>query len=297
MKACADCVPCLMKRVLFQSRLISDPNEFRTMKTALDTYSAGLSADSCSAEIATKVHSVAYASMGCSDPYRTMKIDADAVAERFVTAAERFVDGSDDRFAAAVRVCIIGNIMDFGSGIAIDSPEEFASVFDSLLGQGVGSDDTPRLRELVDSSETVLYAFDNCGECIFDKILIRELKSMGKRVVCVVRGTPILNDVSMEDAVRAGIDRECDRIVSTGAFAIGFPPEVSDAGLAEELSQAGIMIAKGMANYESLSEYDYGVPVAFLLRAKCGPVARSLGVEVDTNVVRVLDRRTSGGRY
>ena len=290
MKACADCVPCLMKRILFQSRLISDPNELRTMKAALETYSDGFGPDACSAEIATKVHSAAYSSMECEDPYRDMKAEADRVAELFAPAAEKFVESSDDRFAAAVRVSIIGNIMDFGSGIAIDSPDEFASVFESLLSQGVDSDETAELRRIVDSSDTVLYAFDNCGEVIFDRILLRELKSMGKRVVCVVRGKPILNDVSMEDALRVGIDGECDRIVTTGAFSVGFPREVSDAGLYEELSRAGIMIAKGMANYESLSEFDYGVPVAFLLRAKCIPVAKSLGVSVNSNVVRIMRR-------
>jgi hypothetical protein len=47
------------------------------------------------------------------------------------------------------------------------------------------------------------------------------------------------------------------------------------------------VIAKGMANYESLGNRDIGVPVAFVLRAKCVPVADSLNVDMGTNVVRV----------
>ena len=43
-----------------------------------------------------------------------------------------------------------------------------------------------------------------------------------------------------------------------------------------------------MANFESLSDIDLGLPVAFLLRAKCAPVARNLGVSVGSNVVRVI---------
>lgn len=176
--------------------------------------------------------------------------------------------------------------MDFGNGIALDSPEGFPGMFRDLVAEGIGSDDTPKLKELVEGSDTVLYAFDNCGESVLDKLLIREIRSMGKRVVGVVRGVPILNDVTLEDAER--ICLECDRIVTTGAFAIGFPGRISDRGLDEELGNAGVMIAKGMANYESLSEWDPGVPVAFLLRAKCAPVAESLGVPVGTNVVRIL---------
>lgn len=206
-------------------------------------------------------------------------------------AAERFIDGYGDRFAAAVRVCIVGNIMDFGHGIALDSPEGFPEMFEELLEEGIGSDDTEALKKLVEDSDTVLYAFDNCGESVLDRLLIREIRAMGKRVVGVVRGEPILNDVTREDAER--IDVGCDRLVSTGAFAIGFPERISDAGLQEEMGRAGVIIAKGMANYESLSERDPGIPVAFLLRAKCAPIAHSLGVGLNTNVVRVLP---AGGR-
>lgn len=201
-------------------------------------------------------------------------------------AAEEFLDSQEDRFAAAVRVSIAGNVMDFGNGIALDSPEGFPEMFRDLVSEGIGSDDTPKLKELVEGSDTVLYAFDNCGESVLDGLLIREIRSMGKRVVGVVRGVPILNDVTLEDTERIGL--ECDRTVTTGAFAIGFPERISDSGLDEELGNAGVMIAKGMANYESLSEWDPGVPVAFLLRAKCIPVAESLGVPVGTNVVRIL---------
>lgn len=291
MKCCADCGPCLMKRILFQARLAGNGTEFAAVKNAMGLYSELMSEDICSADIASKVHALAYRTMGCEDPYLQMKIDADKVAEEYLAEAERFVDSAEDRFSAAVRVCIIGNIMDFGSGIAIDSPDDFGKMFDDLLEQGIGFDQIEELRKLVESSDTVLYAFDNCGEDVFDKILIREIRSMGKRVVGVVRGKAILNDVTYEDAVRVGLDKELDRIVSTGDFAIGFPENIKDDGLNEELSKAGVLITKGMANYESLSDYALSVPVVFLLRAKCAPVARSIGVPVGTNVVKVKDWR------
>jgi uncharacterized protein with ATP-grasp and redox domains len=286
MKTHADCAPCLMKRVLFQSRLVNNGTDFAAMQAAVKTYAALMSPDVDSATIATEVHRRAYAAMGVSDPYAQMKLDADRVAAEYVPRAQAFIDAAPDRFRAAVRISIIGNIMDFGSGNAIDNPEEFGGVFDQLLDQGVGSDQTDELRRLVDKSQTVIYVFDNCGEDQLDRLLIRELKNMGKRVVGLVRGAPILNDVTREDAVRIGLDRDLDRIVDTGGFAVGVPKD-SSAELKEELSRAGVLIAKGMANFESLSEHDLPVPVVYLLRAKCIPVASILNVPVGTNVVRV----------
>ncbi len=288
MKTCADCGPCLMKRVLFQSRLAGTDIEFEAVRKCMALYSGLMDVSMCSAEIATKVHRLAYDTVRCNDPYHDMKIDADRIAGTYLGRVQKAVDESEDRFRTAVSVAIIGNIMDFGSGIAIDSPEEFEKIFDRLLAQEIGLDECDKLKAMVERSETVLYAFDNCGESQFDKILIRELRSMGKRVVGVVKGVPILNDVTLEDAKRISLDKELDRIVTTGAFAVGIPAEIRDRDMLDELSQADLFLAKGMANFESLSDRELDIPVAYLLKAKCLPVANSFNVPVGTNVVKLI---------
>lgn len=287
MKTCADCGPCLMKRILFQSRLAGTGTEFEAVRQCMARYSELMDESVCSAEIATKVHRLSYDIMRCEDPYHTMKIDADQIAGTFLKKVEEILGESEDRFRAAVSVAVVGNIMDFGSGIAIDYPEEFNEIFEKLISQKIGLDECDELRALIEKSENILYTFDNCGESQFDKFLIREIRSMGKRVVGVVKGAPILNDVTLDDAERIGLDKELDGIVTTGAFAIGIPSEIQNPDLIEMLSEADLLLAKGMANFESLSERDLGIPVAYLLKAKCLPVANSFNVPVGTNVVKV----------
>ena len=288
MKPQPDCVPCLLKRVLFQARLLEDGSEEEAVSAALKNYAAGYDGATNSAKLATDVHKAAYEAMGWRDPYTELKVRADAVASKYVDRLDAFVDSVEDRFAAAVRVSIIGNVMDFGSGISIDDPGEFDGQFDRLLEQGIDSDQTAELKKLVEGSESIVYMFDNCGEGIFDIILMREIRRMGKRVVGVVRGAPILNDITAEDALRAGLDREMDLMLTSNAFSIGVNPDLIGDDLLKEIASAGVVIAKGMANYESLSDADIGTPIAFLLRAKCRPVASSLGVPVGANVVRII---------
>jgi uncharacterized protein with ATP-grasp and redox domains len=276
-----------MRRVFFQSLIPDNGMERKSVEAGLKTYAENISWDSNSAELATLVHRSAYKALGITDPYHELKVRADEIASEYLERVEKFVESSDDRFTAAVRISIIGNVMDFGSGISIDDPDEFDGMFEALLAQGVGSDDTQELRKLVDSSGTVLYLFDNCGESQFDKILIRELRRLGKRVIGVVKGEPILNDVTLEDAERIGLDKELDGILTTNTFAIGIDMRKIDDDLRNEIKKAGVVIAKGMANFESLSDEDIGVPIVYLLRAKCIPVADLLGVKVGTNVVRV----------
>jgi uncharacterized protein with ATP-grasp and redox domains len=281
-----ECVPCLLNRVLFQARLAGNGSEFRALSAALSAYAEEFAEGRNSAEVATGIHRKAYAAMGVKDPYTELKVRADEVAGSLLEKAAEFVDRSEDPLRAALTVSLAGNIMDFGQSSSLDDPDKFAELFEGLLAQGIGSDDTDLLRETLARPGEILFIFDNCGESQLDKILIRELKKTGKKVIGVVRGVPILNDVTMEDAIRIGLDAELDGIIGTGAFAIGIPLDVPDE-ICDAISNSCLVLAKGMANYESLGDRDIGVPVAFVLRAKCVPVADSLHVKTGTNVVRL----------
>ena len=288
MEITPDCVPCLMRRIVFQARLLNNGCEAEAAGAALKAFAREYAPGRNSAEVATEVHRAAYGVMG-SDPYLQMKLDSDGIAGRYLEKVTEYVESSNDPFSAAVRIAVIGNIMDFGTPYAISGPEQFDSRFQDMLDQGIASDDTERFKELLNNCKSVLYFFDNCGESQFDKPLIRQIRGMGIRVVGVVRGKAILNDVTLEDAKRIGLDKELDRIVTTGGFMIGAVLAKADADLKEELEKADMIIAKGMANYESLSDQDAGIPKVHILRTKCSAVANSLNVPEDINVVRVCD--------
>jgi len=288
MRHAPDCIPCLLGRVLFQSKLPKNGKEAESVEAALKTCARIISEEPNSARMATQVHRSSYDALGVDDPYHDLKLRADNIASRFGDRIKEFIDGSGNRFRAAVKVAILGNIMDFGAGMAVDSPEQFAEEFESLLAMDLEVDDTERMRKILATGCSVVYFFDNCGETVLDIQLIRQIRAMGNRVIGVVRGAPILNDVTMEDAIRIGLDKELDKILTTGAFAIGVDMRKIGKELREEMGNAGLFIAKGMANFESLGEEDLGAPVAYLLKAKCGPVASELKVRPGSNVAMVV---------
>lgn len=283
-----DCVPCLMKRVLFQARLASNGTEYAALSAALKAYADGFSEGRNSAEVATEVHRDAYGAMGVEDPYRDLKVRADRIAGAYIGPAEEYVWRSDDRLRAALKVAAIGNIMDFGSGIAIDAPEEFEPVFEDMLAQDALIDDG--IEATLNAAGRILYIFDNCGETQMDKVLLRELRSMGKTVVGVVRGENILNDVTLEDARRSGLCGEVDSMITTGMFAIGVDISRAGSELKDEIKKADLIMAKGMANYESLSSEKLGRPVVYVMRTKCAPVSESVGRPLESNVVRLVEQ-------
>lgn len=286
MRVHPDCVPCLMKRILFQSRLVPGSDERTSVENGLKVFAEGFSYDKKSVDLATEVHRASYAVLG-KDPYHDLKVRADIIAEKFMGMAQDYVDSSDDKLRACLMVSVIGNIMDFGSTGGIDNPEQFEPIFQKLIDQGLGRDDSERIRAVLDKPGTIVYMFDNCGESQLDKIFIRYLRAHGKRVVGMVRGEPILNDVTYDDAIRSGLDKEVDLLLTTGTFYVGIDWRDVPEDLMKEIENSDLIIAKGMGNYESLSDEVLPVPVVHVMRTKCAPVAESIGMPLDQNVVYV----------
>ena len=105
-----------------------------------------------------------------------------------------------------------------------------------------------------------------------DRLLI---ETLNKNVTYVVKGGPAVNDATREDAEQAGL-AACCRIIDNGAAAMGSLLELCSEGFRQRFERAPLIIAKGMANYESLVGSRAGL--FFLLQTKCGVVAEHLGV-------------------
>jgi len=148
---------------------------------------------------------------------------------------------------------------------------------------GLDVDDSGRIKSMLSN---VVYLADNCGEIVFDTLLFKEIKKLGGNITLVVRGAPILNDVTMKEVKELGLDKMVDMVLTTGSNAIGLCLQEAPPELVEALGKASLIISKGMANYETMSEYNYR-PIAYLLKTKCESVAEAMGLSKNMNVARV----------
>ena len=169
----------------------------------------------------------------------------------------------------------------------MEAPEELVQRFNSILDEGLRRDDTEGMKGILEKGGEVFLFGDNCGEIIFDKVLIKELKEYDIHLTYVARGAPILTDATIEDVREFGIDKMVDETATTNAFAVGVPMDKLDPDIRKRVEYATLLIAKGMANWESFSEHDYR-PIAYLLRTKCKPVADSIGEKQEINVAKLF---------
>jgi hypothetical protein len=187
---------------------------------------------------------------------------------------------ADEPLDAAIRISIAGNIIDFG----IFETYDLDATVDRVLTQPFAIDDRPRLRAALADAREVLFLADNAGETVFDRVLIEALD----RPVCyVVKGGPVINDATREDAQAAGIDAIAE-VMDNGSDAVGTLVERCSTAFRARLAAADLVIAKGQANYESLSSGPppCGAPIFFLLQAKCSVIAAELGVATGSIIAR-----------
>ena len=274
MKLTATCIDCLLSRVAFECQLASaDPVcTERTLAACRDQLESVKAAPHLShPQIASAVHRTACKLIGNEDPFRELKAAGNSQAGSVC----REVRSKLNSFHDLVLASVIGNTFDYAVKDH-DVTTDFPQFFEQEFRKGLDRDDTDAILRC---ASRVVYLTDNCGEIVFDRLVVDYLKAYGSHVTVAVRDAPILNDATLEDARLLGFDRIADLLTTTGGGAeIGIDLEKIPADLADAIDRCTIIISKGMANYESLSEYDSLPPVAYLMCVKCEMIAEDIGI-------------------
>lgn len=252
--------------------------------------SAKASDEISSAEFASAIHRCAYAAMGVEDPYSDLKRRSNAIALGLLPTAERLIRKSKKPLRTAMMVSTIGNLLDFGIEGSIASPEALRKEFAELMKIPLGADDSMEIERLIRDSDEIVFLADNCGEIVFDMLLLKEIRKLGKkRIVLVIKGEPILTDATMADIEGLGIRKLMDDILETEDVAVGLNlwTKGKNEEIARRLKDSELIISKGMANFEALSEFDWNA-IAYLLRVKCGTVAKAVDAKIDTSIIKLV---------
>lgn len=279
MKVQIDCFPCFFKQTLIAARLGTDDEALQTaiLKGVTDEIKATDMAKS-PAYSTTFMHRKIRQVLG-KDPFRDIKSEYNQAALLLYPELSKRIFQSSDPLWTATRIAIAGNIIDFG----IFSSVDIAGTVERALNDPMPIDDYSRFRQAVDNHDSVLYLLDNSGEIVFDRLLIELLTAMGKEVTAVVKGSPVLNDSTADDAVEAGLTGICN-IIDNGCDCIGTILEMTSPDFNRIFGEADFIISKGQGNFETLGFN--GLPdsnngdkeIFFLLQAKCHVVSNELGL-------------------
>ncbi|WP_292464642.1 ARMT1-like domain-containing protein [Methanolobus sp.] len=291
MKVHPRCTYCLLSRIHLEAELSTNDKELthKAIQGGIEVLNSIYTPGMPAAALSTVMHRKAYEILNDNDPYREKKELSSRTAERFLPVIRSHVFNGDcddaATFKRAVLAAVIGNYFDYGV-MGLDVPIDiFEKTFTEHFKRGLDVDDTEKMLCRLDN---VVYLADNCGEILIDTLVFEIIRKMGGKITLVVRGAPILNDATMEDVERFELAQKVDHVLTTGSNAIGVCMEEAPAELKEALANASLIISKGMANYETMSEESYR-PIAYLLKVKCDPVGEDIGAPLGCSVARVFE--------
>jgi len=278
LKLYTDCIPCIISQtVKLSADLGLKPDDQKKLLREVLLLSSEVSYDRSPPHIAKEVYRLIHKILKNPDPYRKVKEKYNQLALKFYPSLKEEVKNSRDRFKKAVKLSIAGNVIDFGSNRKFS----LEKTIKDALRKRLSVDHTGSLKRSLIEASKVLYLGDNAGETVFDRILIEEFPE--KQIYYGVRGSPVINDATLKDALACGLDSVA-HLISNGSDAPGTILEDCSFEFKSVFDQSDLVIAKGQGNYETLNEVG-GKKIFFLFMVKCPVIAADAGCPVGGYVV------------
>ena len=278
MRVYLDCYPCILGQALRAARLsgADETQQYATLQQTL-TLLQNLPSGANPPEVVYQVQQMVRSLVGTQDPYEEIKKASTQQAQALYPRLKALVHQSEDPLGTAIRLSIAGNIIDFAVS---DQVADLWETVERVMQQPYAIDDTAAFKARLKAADHILYLADNAGETVFDRVLIEALPIP---VTYVVKDSPVVNDATIEDAVAAGLDA-CTILISNGAQASGTILSLCSEAFRQRFDDAPLIIAKGQANFETLSSA--GGKVFCLLQVKCPMIGLHLGVPIGSIVAR-----------
>lgn len=201
------------------------------------------------------------------DRFRQEKLDSNALVLSHMEDIRRRVMDAENPVLTGLQFAILGNYLDFSALQGQVSFEAFTQMLDTAQDMRFDMRIFERFCRDLQAGEKLLYLTDNAGEIGFDRIFAETMVKTYPHldITFCVRGGPTLNDATREDAETVGIPF---RVIDNGNLIPGTQLNELGAEAKQALQEADVILAKGMANVETMLGCGYNIYYAFLVKCQ-----------------------------
>jgi damage-control phosphatase, subfamily I len=229
------------------------------------------------------VHAASRAVPGLAAHYQDLKQKSNENAKKAVVEARQYVDGAGSPEGKLSRACYLAAASNVAPLNAPTSPYTFQEVRDSMQCGGEGKAIIGDLFDAVRNARHVFYVADNAGEIGFDSLAIRQIKCLGPKVTLVVKKQTFFEDATLDDTNTFDLEKLVDEIITVPGFLV---PDEMDEDTATLFQSSDLVISKGTGSYEALHGEIRDKKTVFMLKVKCKPIARELGLNEGSIIVK-----------
>ena len=201
------------------------------------------------------------------DRFRQEKLDSNRfVLERLPMIRKRVTEAKDP-VLAGLQFAILGNYLDFSALQGQVSFEKLEEMLDKALEMELDEQVYAYFCRDLRRGGKLVYLTDNAGEIGFDRVLAEAIAAAYSDIAITfcVRGAIAQNDATREDAAAVGISFP---VIDNGNRVAGTQLDLLSEEAAAALSDADVILAKGMANAETMLGCGYNVYYAFLVKCQ-----------------------------
>lgn len=284
-----ECLPCLVNQAVRVAE-ITNAGDRDLLFQKVFAYLSTLDFSKSNPEVIGETFRLLKAHIKNEDPYRETRAYYNQLFLNLLDSFEAKINRAENPMEEAVKYAILGNIIDFNP-IHNTSMEDILQWFENANHCQLTVNHLKNLCGDLASAKRLLYLGDNCGEICLDKLLIKKIKEQypGLELYFGVRGASVVNDSVEADAYFVGMDKYAS-IISNGDDSLGTVLTRTSENFRRVYQTADVVIAKGQANYESLSEETKNI--YFLLMSKCEVIAADIGVKQKSLICMSALRKT-----
>lgn len=268
-----ECKDCLLKSQLkkIESAHADNPKAVKQFKKEVQALVKSAPQSSCAPLLMREINGLSRKIFGCDIDYSAEKTLFNGKLLALEEQLFNEITATDDPLCEALKFTMAANYIDFAR---LSDLNEGAVdyVLSAARRAEPQKEALEKLKEKLQTAKTLLFLHDNCGEIVLDKILIRVIKQIYPQisVTSVVRGAPIINDVTLKDAKEVNLSG-FSTVIDNGTDIPGtYLKEINPQTL-EALETSDVIISKGLGNLETL--YGEGFEIFYSFTCKCGHIA------------------------
>ena len=272
MKAYIDCIPCILHNIVatlnghIKNKTTREEAFKKILRELHETDFSKISPP----VLTDNLHKIMLIYLDGRDIYKDIKKECNNAALKIYKHTEELYNNSADKLKTAIKIAIAGNLIDYGALKSF----KIENIIDDYVHRDFAIDDYADLEVEINKANTILYIGDNTGEIVLDRLLVKHLISMGKKVTFTVKSHPILNDALLEDAKEVGMDKITE-VIESGCSTAGTTLAGANELFHQKLAEADLIISKGQGNFETLTEEKISKPLFYLFLCKCDKIAQT----------------------
>lgn len=268
----------MQQTVNYVRNFISDRNLQRAITNRVLHLLYETSLDVTPPELGKRVYRLLKVITRVEDPFQGIKQEDNQTVLKMYQKLKWIIYNNGDPIKTAAKLAIAGNLIDYGANNGKIHMDMISSKINQI---DLAINDLSDFKKDLNEIDHVLYLVDNAGEIVLDKLFIEMIRrfhtSNDFAITVVVRGKPVINDATRDDAKYIGMDKVAN-IIDNGDDAPGTILKDCSSEMKKYYKEADLIISKGQGNYETLS--DEKKLIYFFLQAKCPIIAKNIGVQI-----------------